>query len=194
MLIPDIILIAFLIQMMFGVANKHTVNDNTSGVATLLWIMEELKEEDRNKVCFVFFDQEEIGLVGSGNFKRKYKSIVNNKLLINFDCVANSDNIGFIGKKAFRNSDNNRLLNESIEKVIGGNKLGKKYFTGSALKYIYPSDQLYFKQGVGVAALKKMPILGYYLNGIHNSRDKIFMEENIELLKDTMIDFIEKVN
>ncbi|QQK07461.1 M28 family peptidase [Miniphocaeibacter halophilus] len=78
MFIPDIILIAFLIQMTYGIANKHTVNDNTSGVATLLWIMEDLPETDRDKVCF---DQEEVGLIGSDNFKKKYKKIVKHKLL-----------------------------------------------------------------------------------------------------------------
>lgn len=188
-----VVLVIFLFQMTYGIANKNTANDNTSGVATLLWIMEDIPIELREKVLFVFFDEEEKGLIGSKAFKGLYGEKIENIPLINFDCVSNGDNLGFIKKKAFRNSKYSDLLNESVINIIGSNKVDKKYFIGSALEYIYPSDQLRFKNSVGVAALKYIPIFGYFLNGIHNSRDKVFMEENIELLKDTMMDFVGKL-
>lgn len=155
--------------------------------------MEDLKEEERGKVCFVFFDQEEVGLIGSSRFSNKYKNVIKNKPLINFDCVSNGNNLVFIGKKAFIDSKYSNLLSSSIEKIIGNNNEGKNYLIEKSVRYIYPSDQLNFKNSVGVAALKKAPVIGYYLNAIHNSRDKVFMEENIDLLKNTMIDFIEKI-
>ena len=49
--------------MIFGPANKHNANDNTSGVVTVLEIMRTLQENQRHKVCFVLFDLEEAGLV-----------------------------------------------------------------------------------------------------------------------------------
>ncbi|WP_099203447.1 M28 family peptidase [Miniphocaeibacter massiliensis] len=185
-----IVLILVTLQMQFGYANKNTVNDNTSGVATIFSIMEDLPKEFKNKVSFVLFDQEEIGLIGSTNFNNKYRNVIEEKPLINFDCVSNGDNFAFITKKHFRNSKYNNCLNSSIEKIIEKDCIRKTYFIGKAIKYVYPSDQLIFKNSVGVAALKKAPILGYYLSGIHNSRDKVFMKENIEILKDIMIDFI----
>ena len=54
--------------MLAGKANKHTANDNTSGVAALLETALALPEELRGKVCFVFFDNEEKGLLGSAAF------------------------------------------------------------------------------------------------------------------------------
>ena len=59
--------------MMAGKANKHTVNDNTSGVLTLLETALALPEEQRGKACFVFFDNEENGLLGSSFFRKLHK-------------------------------------------------------------------------------------------------------------------------
>ena len=56
---------AMLLLMMFGPANRHNSNDNTSGVITVLEIMSTLPENLRDKVCFVLFDLEEAGLTVS---------------------------------------------------------------------------------------------------------------------------------
>ena len=48
----------------------------------------------------------------------------------------------------------------------------------------YPSDQAKFRRGVGVCALKKSPVFGYYMDRIHTKRDTVLMEENIQLLRD----------
>jgi len=53
---------------MIGYRNKHTANDNTSGIITITRILEELSPEDRKKVCAVYFDNEEKGLFGSSFF------------------------------------------------------------------------------------------------------------------------------
>ena len=56
--------------MFVGKANKHTANDNTSGVLTLI---EALHEDELKDVCCVFFDHEEVGLFGSRFFYKKHK-------------------------------------------------------------------------------------------------------------------------
>ena len=55
----------FMYFLLEGPANKHTANDNTSGVATLLDIMTSLPQDSKENVAFVFFDLEETGLFGS---------------------------------------------------------------------------------------------------------------------------------
>ena len=61
-LLMEIPIIGVLLLFFAGPANKHTANDNTSGVATLIEIMKELPEELRSDVAFIFFDLEEVGL------------------------------------------------------------------------------------------------------------------------------------
>lgn len=208
---------------MFGIANKHTANDNTSGVATLLAILEDLPNDKRNKVSFVFFDQEEVGLVGSAAFKKKYKTILETKPLINFDCVSDGNTLIFIEKKAFRQSKVGIKLNnvidtlsleinknslsrdtlttiykkEGIRKIeqneLGSNEhisINKHVLVKNALTAIYTSDQIQFKNSVGVGAFNKLPLFGYYLSRIHTSRDTKFDATNVELIKSIIMKLI----
>lgn len=171
-------------QMMFGFANQKNANDNTSGVAVLISLLEDMPLELRDKVCFVFFDEEEKGLVGSKVFHGKYSSIVHSKPLINFDCVGHGKHLLFITKKQFRASRFNDLLSQALE----GKALMKP-----ANRYIYPSDQILFKCGVGVAAVHRTPVIGYCLKGLHSRWDTKFNEQNIETLKEATMAFIKKV-
>ena len=179
-----IMLILWYFQMMMGFANKNNANDNTSGVSVLLSLLEDLPRDQRNKVCFVFFDEEEKGLEGSKFFKRLYYKEVRFKPLINFDCVGHGKHLIFIRKKEFRTSPFNQLLVETIK----GKALIKE-----ASHCVYPSDQLIFKQGVAVAAVHRAPILGYYLSRLHSPFDHRFSTDNIEVLNQIMINFIEKI-
>ncbi|MFY8331202.1 M28 family peptidase [Vagococcus carniphilus] len=182
------LMLLYCFQITKGIANKHTANDNTSGVATLLAILEDLPENKREEVCFVFFDQEEIGLVGSQNFKKQHESLIKDKPLINFDCVSDGDTLFFVTKKAFRESNYNNQLAESTKKIV--DKTEKQYKFGTAFKNIYTSDQIIFKNSVGVAAAKKLPVFGYYLNRIHTRKDTRFDYQNIEHLNQVIQDFI----
>jgi len=183
-LLVFVLLIWWSFQMMKGFANRKNANDNTSGVALLLSLLEDLPWEKRGKVCFVFFDDEEKGFGGSRVFKRYYHEVIKFKPLINFDCVAHGQHLMFITKKAFRESKFNEILVEVVE----GEALIK-----NAKKYVYPSDQLIFKNSVGVVALHKMPILGYYLSRLHSQFDRKFNAYNIEILNQMMTAFIEKI-
>lgn len=160
---------------MKGPANKHTANDNTSGVITLMEIMQALPEEKKNEIAFVFFDLEEMGLFGSSGFASKHKKEMKDKLLLNFDCVSDGKTILF----AVKNSAKKYI--PALEKCFAPNE---KYAVDIASKGVfYPSDQANFKAGVGVAALnysKRLRTL--YMDKIHTDKDRVFDEENISFL------------
>ena len=61
-------LYAILALMLVGPANKNNANDNTSGVVTVLEIARSLPDNFRKDVCFVLFDLEEAGLIGSYSY------------------------------------------------------------------------------------------------------------------------------
>lgn len=162
-----------------GPANKHTANDNTSGVITLLEIALAMPESDREKVCFVFFDNEEKGLFGSAAFTRAHKRARREALNVNFDCVGDGDYLQFFPGKALKKDA------EALERLEAA-------FTGSREKRtevvrgfgFYPSDNKAFKRGVGVCALKKKKLAGYYMDRIHTNRDTVLEEENVRILRD----------
>ena len=58
------VLIFGLWWMLDGKANRHTANDNTSGVAAVMELMARLPEEQRSKAAFILFDNEEKGMLG----------------------------------------------------------------------------------------------------------------------------------
>jgi len=188
-IVSEIFLIGYLIQMLAGIANKHNANDNTSGVALLLSLLEDLPTELRETVCFVFFDDEEKGLIGASKFKRAFKEKIQNTPLINFDCVAHGKHFVFSAKKSFRESEISGMLQQSIKETLSA----ENYSYGSALQHIYTSDQLHFKTSVGVAAAHQLPLIGPVLNRIHTCRDTKFDENNIETLKKLMVDLIRKL-
>lgn len=172
--------------MMAGKANKHTVNDNTSGVITLLETALALPEEQRDKVCFVFFDNEEIGVIGSAAFFKRHKNETAGTLMLNFDCVSDGDYIQFYPTKK---PGQDQPLLERLERV----------FPSTAEKTVevvrgfgfYPSDQRSFPMGVAVCALKKKPLIGYYMDRIHTGRDTVLDQANLSLLRDGVLRLIE---
>jgi len=178
-----VLLILWSFQMMRGFANRKNANDNTSGVVVLLSLLEDLPLPLRSKICFVFFDDEEKGFGGSKVFKRRYRKEVKFKPVINFDCVAHGRHLMFITKKAFRESNFHEYLAEAT---------ADKALVTETKKYVYPSDQIIFKNSVGVVALHKLPVFGYYLSRLHSRFDKKFNGDNIEALNQIMTAFIEK--
>ena len=177
-LVPIVIYLGFfgtLVLMMFGPANKHTANDNTSGVTTLVDIMENMPIEYRDKVAFIFFDNEELGLIGSSSYAKAHPSVMREKLLINFDCVSDGDNMLFALRPGAR--EYSELLKSAYPSTdtICADVCKEGVF--------YPSDQHVFKRGVGVAALNRSSFLKVlYLSRIHTRRDTVYKEENISYL------------
>lgn len=173
--------------MIFGPANKHTANDNTSGVITLCQILSALSEEEKKRCAVVFFDNEESGMKGSSLFRKQYKPLMKQKLLVNFDCVSDGDHIMLsISKKA-------RLkYGEQIAAAFTATEEKHILFEKAATVY-YPSDQVGFPNNIAVAALKRRRFIGYYMNRIHTSRDVIFDETNIDHLSSCAKQLIQKL-
>lgn len=173
--------------MLCGPANKNNVNDNTSGIITLLEIYQNLSNDEKERAAIVLFDNEEKGLLGSAAFRKKYKKQIRNKLMINFDCVSDGDHILFAVSKKAHNKYTHTLKESflfSKEKTI----LIKK-----AEKTFYPSDQVGFPISIAVAALKHKKHLGYYMNRIHTNRDTVLDVRNINFLSKGIIDFMSHI-
>lgn len=168
---------AFALFLM-GPANRHTANDNTSGVAVLLRALATLPQASRDRAAFVFFDNEELGLLGSAYFKKRHTRQVASKPLINFDCVSDGDHLLLVLGKGFAKAP------QAAEKIgtalqVPAPKTKEQCPAGKAF---YPSDQKHFAKGVGVVALRHRRGIGHYLGRIHTFRDTVFDEANIDLL------------
>ena len=164
--------------MLIGPANKNNANDNTSGVVTLLEIARTFPENQRHKVCFVLFDLEEAGLIGSACYRKKHKAATDKQLVLNLDCVGEGDHLLMFPTKYLKE---NRKRLTSLYKACGyfGKKSLRVYEEG---RYVYPSDQMHFPYGVGICALRKHKKL-LYLSRIHTKKDTILEETNVNILR-----------
>lgn len=168
-----------LVLMMFGPANKNNANDNSSGVITLLEIARTMPENQRHKVCFVLFDLEEAGLVGSAAYRKAHKKASENQIVLNLDCVGDGDEIVFFPSKKFR-KDHKKMAN--LCRCVG--HYGAKSIAVHSKGFShYPSDQANFPYGVGIAALKRGKRIGLYMNRIHTKRDTVLEETNVNILR-----------
>lgn len=173
--LPTMALLFYL--FMGGTPNPHTANDNTSGVITLCELMATMTEKERSQVAFVFFDNEENGLLGSAWFcSRHKKDGLKNKLMVNFDCVSDGDHILFVLNKSARNAYGDAFT------AAFPTTAAKTVYIEKSSNTMYPSDQANFHISVGVAALKKKKFVGLYMNRIHTVKDTVFQRENIAFL------------
>ena len=182
----SIVLLMFYL-MLAGPANKHNANDNTSGVIALCELYSALTVEERAKVAMVFFDNEELGLLGSALFRKQYRKEMKDKLLINLDCVSDGDHFLVAVNKAARQHHYVQIKNaftSTDEKQILLEKAERVY---------YPSDQANFPMSIAVAALKHKKLLGYYMDRIHTKRDIIFDEKNISFLTNALHKLIQRL-
>jgi hypothetical protein len=187
LIIEELALFTLIGLMLCGHANKHTANDNTSGVTTLLDLMLRLPEDERNTAAFIFFDNEEKGMFGSSSYHSKHEKEMKNKLLLNFDCVSDGNNLLFAVKKKAA------PFIPILEKAFPTNE---KFSVQVLSKGVfYPSDQMNFPYGVGVAALKKSKRFSFlYMDRIHTKKDTVYQEENIAYLVDGCLRLQELLN
>ena len=168
-----------LLLMMRGPANPNNANDNTSGVVTLLEIARSIPENQRSKVCFVLFDLEEAGLLGSAAYAKAHKPQVKNQVVLNMDCVGDGDHILLMPTKKLK-KDIPKFT--PIFKACG-------YFGAKSILvkdkgyYFYPSDQSNFPYGVGIAAFHKKKGMGLYFSRIHTPKDTVLDQTNVNLLR-----------
>ncbi len=173
------LVLAFCIWWMLdGKANRHTANDNTSGVVTLTEILLALPEELRGGICGIYFDNEEKGLLGSRALAKRCKGAQKRALVVNFDCVSDGDSLQFFPSKAVKKEPETLALLEECF-AASGDKTSEVVRSFG----LYPSDQACFARGVGVCALKRNKIFGWYMDRIHTGRDRMFDGRNIDLLR-----------
>lgn len=177
----------FVYIIMFGKENKNTVNDNTSGIITLCEIMLNMTKDELATTAFVFFDNEELGLIGSSAFAKQHREEIMGKIVINFDCVSDGETIMVVVNGVAR-----KKYGDIITSAYSMNDDYKvKPFITKALTTFYPSDQMNFPINIAVAALKRKRFLGYYLDRIHTKHDTVFREENIRYLIKSSIKFVQ---
>ena len=171
--------------MLIGPANPSNANDNTSGVVTLLEIAKSMPGNQRKKVCFVLFDLEEAGLIGSASYRKAHKSQTDRQMVLNLDCVGDGDNLTLFPTKRLK-KDRKRL--KSLYKACG--YFGKKSILVHEQGFsFYPSDQANFPWGVGICALNKRGKT-LYLSRIHTKKDTILERTNVNLLRAALITYI----
>ncbi len=179
---------AALLLMMYGPANRSNANDNTSGVVTLLKLANNLPAAHRSKVCFVLFDLEEAGLIGSKAYRKAHKKESERQLVLNLDCVGDGDTLMlFPTKKVRKNPEILRALT-----AIAGAEGNKSLVVRAKGFSMYPSDQAQFPYGVGIAALHTSKWAGYYLGRIHTKRDTVLEEENVNILCQRLLSLIQQ--
>ena len=173
----SILLWAELLLMLIGPANPSNANDNTSGVVTLLALAGSLSPENRKDVCFVLFDLEEAGLIGSSSYQSKHKKETARQLVLNLDCVGEGDNLCFFPTAKVKKDKGQLAQLQQLEGTYGA-----KALTVPAAGFAcYPSDQMNFPRGVGICALRRSKA-GLYLSRIHTPRDTLLDETNVNTL------------
>jgi len=187
MAVADALCIFMVWWIIDGLANKHTANDNTSGVLTLIETALALPPEQRGRVCFVFFDNEEKGMFGSAAFAKRHKSVKKNTPVLNFDCVGDGDNLLLIPSKYSRWDS---ALTEALESAFPEEEgTVRRRLLVKGLQY-YPSDQRRFKFSVAVCACRYLAGLGYYIPHLRTKKDTVLREKNIACIAQGMARFL----
>lgn len=180
-----LILFGVIALMLVGPSNKNNSNDNTSGVVTLLEIMRTMPENQRHKACFVLFDLEECGLIGSASYRKAHKAASDRQLVLNLDCVGDGDNLLMFPTKHLKKK---RKKLTSLYRACG--YFGKKSLMVHEKGFsIYPSDQMVFPYGVGICAMKNSKF-GLYIGKIHTSKDTVLEETNVNILRAALTSYI----
>ena len=171
-----------------GGKNPHNYNDNTSGVATLLAVLDRLSEEEKQRTCLLFFDNEEKGKKGSKAYCADHPQM-QDKLLVNFDCVANGEHIVFIAKEQAEQKPEYTLLKQAFKNV-------EPYTVA-----FYPmrgsesnSDYKNFSCGVGCMVCRKTKNGVLYTPYIHTVKDVVANADTVDLLADKTTKFIKALS
>ncbi len=173
--IAEVVALTLFGLILFGPANKHTANDNTSGVTVVMDALQAIPPENRENVAFILFDLEEAGLWGSISYRLKHRKAVRDKLVLNFDCVADGNNFLIAVKRKAK------WFVPALQNAFPNTE---DYTVEIATKGVfYPSDQALFPCGVAVAALRRTRWFNIlYMNRIHTNRDAVYQENNIAFL------------
>lgn len=177
-----------LLVIMFGtmfIKNKNNRNDNTSGSLAVLnlAVMAQQDPEFKSKCCFVLFDNEEWGLIGSaGHAKwlKKNKIDASKSTYINLDCIGYGD-VLLAAKTPGKNT-----AFAPITEHLSSAGLNVKKKTSSM---VFISDHANFKNSVMLSYVKRSLIGPLYMPKIHTARDKICEMDKVTELCASLKDY-----
>ena len=175
-----------LFLMLMGPANRNNANDNTSGVVTVLETATTMPENLRAQVCFVLFDLEEAGLIGSSSYQKNHKEATMNQIVLNLDCVGDGDVIQLTPVKKAKKDQRILDLLSSVCGSVGEKELRLRHkgFTAGS------SDHKNFPNGVGIMSFRYQKGIGLYCGRIHTWRDTVLEYTNVNILRAALISMI----
>ena len=169
--------VALMWLQLSGFANKHNVNDNTSGVAALLETMARIPEEDRAKTAFIFFDNMEKGRKGSKAYARDHLEVQHMRLVVNADSVGVGDTFVVCAPSLAAQLPQYAKLQECLAALP---EREARFYSSVTTRM--NSDFRSFKCGVGIMACRRVSGVGLYLGDLHTSRDDTADQGNISAL------------
>lgn len=186
--IPVLVLLFAYPLGIMAIANKYNYNDNTSGVMTLLYLMRQLKGK---QIAFIFFDNEEKGLIGSLQFvvsMRNSRNLYSKRVII-LDCVGCGDTFGIMSYNA--SSFSNKIkgtvqpddeeLNQKYK--ITREIIDKYHFEIRKPSTFEMSDHFSFKnyKHAGIMCYNRAG-RKYAISNIHSHKDRTLDLMNIRVL------------
>jgi Zn-dependent M28 family amino/carboxypeptidase len=174
--------------IMRGFTYKYNYNDNTSGVATVLSIIDKVTSKRLSDFAFILFDNEEKGKKGSAAYFKDHKDEMKERFLINFDCVGNGENIIFIAQEGAINSQEFKQLKGTFENT---DEFTLDFCTHKEAQS--NSDHKNFPCGVACIACKKSKNGILYTPNIHTNKDVIAYNSNIDYIAKNIVLFIDNI-
>lgn len=182
-------LIVLLSFITLFIPNPHNREDNTSGVIGLMALAEWLKDkpELRKQVQLVFFDNEELGLLGSSGLKQywdKNNYPYRDAAVINLDCISRGRTPLLV------HHGNDTIANKVLPYLTNHLPQTKKFY----LRLLPLSDNYTFREIGAVDISFVEPTLipgGYHIPKIHSPADNDFSAERLVPLVQALAEFLE---
>ncbi|MBE6759414.1 MAG: Zn-dependent exopeptidase M28 [Ruminococcaceae bacterium] len=165
-LAPVVVLILLMLVPML-IVNRHNSNDNSSGVMCVLQCALYAAEhpELADRCCFVLFDNEEWGLVGSIGFvsrQKKRKIDTGKQFAINLDCVGVGEVLAAVTTVA--PGERCKTLTDSLS------RLGLPVECKRS-QLVFMSDHAAFPDAVMLSYMNRSKLGPLYIPNIHSRKD-----------------------
>ncbi len=184
LIVPLLFLLAMIVPMLLR--NRNNRNDNTSGVQCVLQCALYAAEHPEllDRCCFVLFDNEEWGLIGSQGFasQRKKRGVDEKKhFYINLDCVGVGEVLAAVTTEAPK---------ERCEALTG--RLSDAGLPVEKLRsqLVFMSDHASFTDSVMLCYMNRSKLGPLYIPNIHSDKDTESDDRLVVELADRLTEFI----
>lgn len=163
------VLLFAVLGLMMAIRNKNNRNDNTSGVIAVLECAALAAKDEtlKGKCCFILFDNEEWGLIGSAahaKWCRKNGVDTAKQLVVNIDCVG-------VGEKLVAARTGGE--SEAYKAFIGKLRESEPELVEKRSCLVYMSDHANFKQAFMLSRMDRSAFGPLYIPNIHTNRDRV---------------------